>query len=270
MLGRTVDTSREAGLSRKVEVTVSCVVPAFNAARYIGETLDSVLAQTSPPDEVIVVDDGSTDGTLSVVERFGSAVRLLRRERGGAAAARNSGIEAAVGRFIALVDSDDLWHPEKIERQLGRFRQRPDLEISVTRFEDFWSPEAESRPVRRRTEGRPTPGYAIPTMLARKSVFDRVGPYDARRRVGENVDWWLRAAKAEVIVDLLPDVLVFRRLHSANTTRTAAGLIRDALFGLVKEELEYQRSEGESLLARLPGIRDALPAQATSPVRDAP
>jgi glycosyltransferase involved in cell wall biosynthesis len=104
---------------------VSVVIPAYNRERLIGAAIDSVLAQTYREVEVIVVDDGSKDRTCEVVERYGAPVRLVRQANGGAAAARNTGFRHARGEFVALLDSDDVWHPWKLEAQVRLLRARP-------------------------------------------------------------------------------------------------------------------------------------------------
>jgi glycosyltransferase involved in cell wall biosynthesis len=98
--------------------TVSVVIPAYNAEAYLREALDSVFAQTRPPDEVVVVDDGSTDRTSEVAASYGDRVRLLRQPNRGEAAARNAGVLAARGALIAFLDADDTWLPRYLESQL--------------------------------------------------------------------------------------------------------------------------------------------------------
>src|SRR2546426_10667200 len=96
------------------ESLISCIVPVFNGERYLHETLNSILAQTYRPLEIIVADDGSTDGTRTIVASYGQQVRYLWQLNAGPAAARNLGLTAAKGEFIAFLDADDLWHPEKL------------------------------------------------------------------------------------------------------------------------------------------------------------
>ena len=117
---------------------ISCIVPAYNGERYLGQTIDSILGQTYRPIEVIVVDDGSTDRTADVAAGYGAPVRLISQPNAGPAAARNTGIEAARGVFLAFLDSDDLWHEEKLERQMQRFAARPELDYCVTHIRNFW------------------------------------------------------------------------------------------------------------------------------------
>ena len=111
---------------------VSVVIPAYNCERYLGRAIRSVLAQTYPRIECIVVDDGSTDGTAEVIDRFGSAVRAIRQENGGAAAARNAGIRTATGRYIAFLDADDYWLRNKLELQIHILEKNPDLVLIST------------------------------------------------------------------------------------------------------------------------------------------
>jgi glycosyltransferase involved in cell wall biosynthesis len=112
---------------------ISCIVPVFNGEKYLGEALDSILKQTYRPLEIIVADDGSTDGTTAVTARYGKQIRYLRQDNAGASTARNFGLNAARGEFVAFLDADDLWHLEKLERQMARFETRPELDLSVTR-----------------------------------------------------------------------------------------------------------------------------------------
>src|SRR5919201_1733113 len=110
-----------------VNPTVSVVIAVYNGARWIAETLDSVLAQSFPRFEVIVVDDGSTDATPAVAASYGDRVRYLRQDNGGQPSARNAGIRAARGSYIAFVDADDLWVPTKLQMQVDFLARQPSL-----------------------------------------------------------------------------------------------------------------------------------------------
>ncbi|MBI5202595.1 MAG: glycosyltransferase family 2 protein [Elusimicrobia bacterium] len=115
------------------EPTVSVVIPAYNAASFIEKTLDTVRAQTYRDWEVVLVDDGSTDGTADVVEKYlakhGMPGRCIRQPNGKIAAARNAGMKAARGRYIALLDHDDLWRPEKLETVMAEFEKHPEADL---------------------------------------------------------------------------------------------------------------------------------------------
>jgi glycosyltransferase involved in cell wall biosynthesis len=222
---------------------ISCIVPVYNGERYLAEALDSILAQSYRPLEILVVDDGSTDRTPAVIASYGSAVRALRQANLGHAAARNRGIAAAEGAFLAFLDADDRWHPAKLERQMARFTARPELEASVTQVQNFWIPElqAEAERYRHRRYGQPLPGYALGTLLARRALFEQIGQTDASLRHGDDFEWFLRAQQHGATIELIPEVLVYRRLHRANRSRRHADESRAEYVDLLKAHLDRQR-----------------------------
>lgn len=223
---------------------VSCIIPVFNGEAYLGEALESVFTQTLLPAEVIVVDDGSTDGTRDVIDRFGGRIRYVRQDNRGPAAARNHGIALATGPLLAFLDADDLWLPPKLDRQAQRFAERNDLQVSVTQVRNFWIEElrAEAEAMHdHRLAAAALPGYVPQTMLARRDVFARVGPFDERLRIGEDTDWFLRATDLGTVMELLPEVLVRRRLHRTNLSRSDAEL-QNNLADAVWRSLQRRRA----------------------------
>ena len=220
---------------------ISCIVPVFNGERYLAEALDSILAQTWRPLEVIVVDDGSTDGTAHIAAGYGAEASYLHQANAGPAAARNRGLDAAAGEFIAFLDADDLWHKEKLARQMARFEARPELELCLSHLQHFWEPEMKDEEDRLRDHrfSKPLPGYAIQAILARRTLFDAVGRFDPALRMGEDVDWFLRSADRGTVTEMLPDVLTFRRLHASNMSREAT--VFDALPRIFKASLDRRR-----------------------------
>jgi glycosyltransferase involved in cell wall biosynthesis len=223
---------------------ISCIVPVYNGATYLAEAIDSIFAQSYTPVEVLVVDDGSTDATPEVIAGYGDRIRSLRQENAGPAAARNRGLAAARGELIAFLDADDLWHPDKLRRQLDRLRTRSEVGISLTMIQNFWiealSHEAERR--RGRKETLPVPGYVSCCMLARREVFERVGPFEAGRQHAEHVEWFARARAAGIVDELLPEVLVYRRIHHGNRSRHLAQQSRDEHLALLKSLLDARRA----------------------------
>ncbi len=117
-----------------MSITVSVVIPAYNAGKSLGRAIDSVLAQTHHPDEIIVVDDGSTDNTADVAHGYGDKVRFIRQENAGASVARNTGIEAAASEWIAFLDADDEWLPRKLKLQTEHLQRNPDLVWTTGNF----------------------------------------------------------------------------------------------------------------------------------------
>jgi glycosyltransferase involved in cell wall biosynthesis len=222
---------------------VSCIVPVLDGERYLRESLDSILGQTYAPLEAIVADDGSTDGTAALVAAYGDRVRYLFQPNAGPAAACNLGLGAARGEFVAFLAADDLWHPEKLARQMARFAARPELDLSLAHLSNFWMPEVaeEARRFEHERLARPVPGYTCVTLLARRALFERVGGFDPALQHGVDFEWFLRAGEHGAVMELLPDVLVFRRLHRDNRSRRLAADSRDTFVRLVKHSLDRRR-----------------------------
>ncbi len=138
---------------------VSCIGPVFNGERFVAETIESIFAQTYRSIEVLVVNDGSTDGTAKVPEGFGELIRMIHQGNAGQAAARNHGLKAAKGDFIAFQDADDLWLPDKLEIQMKYLEAHPDAGLCTCLMENFWVPELaeEAERFKDTTHARPYP-----------------------------------------------------------------------------------------------------------------
>jgi glycosyltransferase involved in cell wall biosynthesis len=222
---------------------VSCIVPVFNGERYLAEALDSILAQSYRPLEIIVADDGSTDGTPAVVASYGDRVRYESQPTAGPAATRNLGLRTARGAFVAFLDADDLWHPEKLARQMARFDARPEIGVCVTHVQNFWIPDLteEERRFRGHRRAEALPGYYTSTLLARRSVFDTVGQFNPALWHSDATEWFLRATEHGAVVELLPEVLTYHRLHHSNLSRREGEACRQEFVQLVKGSLERRR-----------------------------
>ena len=163
---------------------ISCIIPVFNGEVYLAEALESVLAQTYQPLEVIVVDDGSTDGTAEVAGHFRSRITYIRQSNQGSASAKNAGMNAARGEFYAFLDSDDIWDPEKLRRQIDHLQERPETDLCFTRFQHFWVPELaeEEKRYQGHPMSQPLSAYLVSSLLARHTVFETHGQFDSGRR----------------------------------------------------------------------------------------
>jgi glycosyltransferase involved in cell wall biosynthesis len=226
---------------------VSCIVPYFNGERYVDEALQSILAQTHRPIEIIVIDDGSTDGSADVIRRYGDAVRYHRQDNGGPAAACNTGLARARGEFIAFLEQDDLWMPDKTRRQLTEFDADPTLEYCVGHAQNFWVAELAADAERYRDRPamvEPVPGYVVQTLMARQQVFERVGRFDEALRFACASDWFMRAAECGAVGRLIPDVVTRRRLHEHNFSRRNRAASHDEFLRVVKAMLDRRR-QGE-------------------------
>lgn len=191
---------------------LSVIVPAFNAAATLGATLASIRAQTRPPDEILVVDDGSTDDTPAIAAGL-PGVQVLRRANGGVAAALNHGIAAASGDLLACLDADDLWTADALAVHAGHLAAEPACDASVGRVEEFVCPTL-APDIAARFQPRPAQaGWLSGATVLRRSLVDRSGPFDAALRFGFWIDWVDRARRAGGRFDLLPALVLRRRLH---------------------------------------------------------
>jgi len=201
--------------------TVSAIIAVHNGANYLRESIESMLAQTVPLDEIIVVDDGSTDNTAVIARSFGGVVRVVSQPNAGQAAAAAHGISLATGTCIAINDHDDLWVPEKQEWQLAALAAEPSLELVYGLCEQFVSPELGAEEQRRFAPPSPIlPGALLQAALVRRSAFDRVGPINSTLRGAGAAEWIGRALEAGVTRHMLDQVVLRRRLHPANYGRT--------------------------------------------------
>jgi glycosyltransferase involved in cell wall biosynthesis len=223
-------------------MTITCIVPVYNGERFLAEALTSVLDQGHPDLEVLVVNDGSTDGTLDVLAGFEDRVRVLHQEHLGCAAARNLGLREARGELIAFQDADDLWMPGKMERQEARFETRPELELCVGVVQNFWMEEVatEGHAYAGHRFSEPIPGFLLSALVARRSLFHRVGEFDTDLWRGSDTDWFLRAREAGAVEEALPHLLAKRRLHLGNLTRGDLAS-RDSLLLSMKKSLDRRR-----------------------------
>jgi glycosyltransferase involved in cell wall biosynthesis len=196
---------------------ISVMIGAYNAGPYLGEAIDSVFAQTHRPLELIVVDDGSEDGTGEVAQKYGERLHYVRQERGGSGAARNRAAELARGDYFAFLDADDRFTPNKLELQLAALCADPQLDMVFGHVREFVSPElAPDIRAQIREPSVVAPWLAPNLMLARRASFDRVGPFATDLRVGVTVDWFARAQEARLTSLVLPEVVLERRLHAGN------------------------------------------------------
>jgi glycosyltransferase involved in cell wall biosynthesis len=211
--------------------SITVAIPVYQAERFIAETLESVLAQTHPPDEVIVVDDGSTDGTARELERFRERIRVIRQPNGGCAAAFNTAFREARCDFVAECGADDVWEPRKLERQIQALMRHPQIDVAFGLARLFGSAEgcwgmpaddASSGILEPRAFGRTmylTNRVCPSTLLIRRSLYERLGPFAEREEMAtEDYEYWMRALHAGAVFHYDPEVLVRYRRHDANAS----------------------------------------------------
>jgi glycosyltransferase involved in cell wall biosynthesis len=225
------------------ESLISCIIPVYNGERYLRESLDSILTQTYRPLEIIVADDGSTDETPNVAQSYERAITYVQQANAGYWAAKNLGLSVAHGEFIAFLDVDDLWHSEKLARQIFRLEERSEIDLCFTRFQNFWMPELAEE--ERRYEGqflsRPQSAWSISTLLVRRAVFERFGDFHDGTRGLENMSWFLRAAGQGAVIEVLADILMYRRFNVESFMRRGRAEVFDNFLPILKEWRDYQR-----------------------------
>ena len=224
-----------------VPIPVSVIIPTYNRAGLVQEAVASVLAQTWRDFELLVVDDGSTDGTVEALAPYASRLRLLRREsRGGVSAARNTGIAAARGEWLAFLDSDDLWRPEKLARQLAYLAAHPDLQLCQT--EETWVRRGlrVNQPLTHRKVGGRIFFASLERCLVSPSavilhrrLLEQHGGFDEDLPAAEDYDLWLRLSW-RYEVGLLPEPLIIKRGGHADQLSGQWGLDRYRIRALVK------------------------------------
>ncbi len=231
---------------------VSVIIPTHNRWPMLRDAVDSVLAQTVGGYEIIVVDDGSTDETPRRLRDYGERLTVLTQTRQGVAAARNLGTRRASGTYLAFLDSDDLWHPRKLQHQLDFMQQNPDVEICQT--DEIWIRNGV-RVNPRRKHRKPSGDIFRPSLelclvspsavMMRRELFERIGGFDESFPVCEDYDLWLRISK-DTEVPLIPEDLVTKRGgHADQLSRSTWGFDRfrvQALGNLIDAGLDAKKA----------------------------
>lgn len=223
---------------------VSCIVPVWNGERYVAAAIESILSQDRVPDEIVIVDDGSTDDTPAILESFGAALRVVRIDNGGAPRALNVGIAASTGDVLTFCDADDLLASGAIALRLPVLVDEA-IDAVFGSVEQFLSPDLPPDPASRiRFASGPRRAELSGTMLCRRSVFARFGPFDERRRAGHFVAWFASARRAGIRTTTIDDVVLRRRLHETNMSRTTGREGNRDLLAVVREH--HRRRSGSA------------------------
>jgi glycosyltransferase involved in cell wall biosynthesis len=199
------------------EPTVTAAISVRDGEAYLAEAIESALAQSRPCDQVVVVDNGSTDGSAAIAAGYGPPVELVTEPRPGIGPARNAAVAAAGGDFVAFLDADDLWQADKTERQLAAFVARPELQLVFGHVRQFASPDlpaAEAAALRVPAESQP--GLHIGAMLARRAAIEAIGPWAEDVRISDGLTFLLRARELGLAQEMLEETVTLRRVHGAN------------------------------------------------------
>ena len=234
-------------------VRVDVVIPCHNAERFLAAAIESVLEQEVENLRVIVVDDGSTDRSAAVVRAFGTPVEYHVQPHGGAAAARNTGVQLATADLLAFLDADDLWTPGSLARRLAALDQHSSVDGVFGMVEQFLDAELPPSDVESiRHDPRPQAVRLIGTMLVRRASFLRVGLFDPGFAVGETIDWCARADAMGMSFSTIPHVVLRRRIHRSNLGRQEQSQRRDYL-RVLKSALDRRNAATHSAANQLAG-----------------
>jgi glycosyltransferase involved in cell wall biosynthesis len=223
---------------------VSAIIPVHNGAAHLADGLRSILAQTRPPDEIIVVDDGSTDGSAALAKQVAPLATVITQAQQGPALARNTGVAAARHEFIALLDHDDLWPAERTERLLAAAAANPAAGIICGRTEmAAASPGVTLDQRMLRANGTNIP-FLFSSELVRRTVWTELGGMDPGRDHAEDTDLYLRIVEAGVPVAFIETTTLIYRQHGNNRSR-AVEQSQAALLGSLRASLLRRRAAGE-------------------------
>jgi hypothetical protein len=247
--------------------TVSVIIASYQAAAWVADAVRSALEQTDPPDEVIVCDDGSTDGTAGVLAQFGDAITVIRQENRGEAGARNTAARAASGDVLAILDADDVFVPERLARIRDTFAARPDLDVVTT---DAWI-ELDGRRIRRAYDA----GYRFPVEGQRRAILRdnfvfgicavrrplvvAAGGYDEAIRFATDWDLWLRLILDGARVGCLMEPLAHYRLQRGSLSSRLASMHagRVAILSKAGRRSDLSDEERAELVRTLHGFQVA-------------
>jgi glycosyltransferase involved in cell wall biosynthesis len=199
---------------------ISIIMPTYNRAEYISEALDSIKRQTFKDYEIIVIDDGSTDNTKEIVETY-KGIRYMYLDHGGIAWARNTAVKAARGKWLAFLDSDDLWVDDKLQKQVDYIKAHPDCRIVYSDFKNFTDIPEEELTERQKELLRSDISWYLPSALVDTRLFDEIGLFDKAKEPNDDTDWNFRLKFYRVDMGhCIHEVLYLRRVHSSNISST--------------------------------------------------
>jgi glycosyltransferase involved in cell wall biosynthesis len=210
---------------------VSVIVSVYNGEDFLPEALHSIRQQDCHPMEILVVDDGSTDGTARIAADFKDGIRYVHQPNQGPAAARNHGLRLARGEVICFLDADDLWPTDKLARQLA-FTGAPPV----------W-----------REVAAPWLSFLLGSAVFRRRVFEKVGVFDETLRYGEDHDWFLRARESGASLLVMPEVALLYRLHAENMTH-GKNAVDLQFLRVLKRSLDRRRQNAPGVAQSLPSV----------------
>ena len=212
---------------------ISVVVVTYNRAQFLKDALDSIKRQTFKDYEIILVDDGSTDNTKEIVEMY-EGIRYIYQEHSCISKARNTALKAAKGKWIATLDSDDLWKKDKLRKQIDYVRTHPDCRIVFTLFRNFTDIPEDKLDGQQQTLLQTVIDWCLPTALIDISLFDEIGQFDEAMEFSEDTDWIFRLKFYRINVEhCVDEVLYLRRIHTSNISTSQKDVYDEELRKIV-------------------------------------
>lgn len=222
---------------------VSVLIPVYNCEAFLGSALDSVLAQTYTDYEIVVVDDGSTDGTAAVAAGY-AQVRLIRNGHHGISASRNLAIDNARGEFIAFLDGDDLWTPDKLEKQIAYMDSHPESQIVFTDAKNFFDGDPDTMSDRQRELLNANLDLYLASSLIRTDLFRKYGNFREDLHHGEDTEWVMRIGACGIkLREYLHEDLYLRRIHDNNISLSHGSVHQSEALSLMAAAIRRARKK---------------------------
>jgi len=226
--------------ARSENPLVSVILAVKNGERYLEEAIESVRRSTYRPIEIILVDGRSTDDTARIAGSF-NEIRYILQKEDGVADAYNIGIDEARGEFVAFISCDDIWDADKLKLQIGHLLAHPEIEYVIAKVEFFLQKGCViPAGFRRELLDSPRVAYIMETLAARKRLFKRIGKFDTSYPIAEDVDWYSRAKDMNIPMALIPEVLVYKRVHDKNISCNTV-LNNQQLLRALKQSLDRKK-----------------------------
>ena len=224
------------------EPTITAAIAVHNGEAYLAEAIESILGQSRPCEQVVVVDNDSTDGSGEIARRYGSPVEVAFEPRRGIGPARNAAVRAAHGEFVAFLDADDLWQVEKTALQLAAFEADSELQLAFGHVRQFVSPDLSAEQAAALgVPPDPQPGAYMGAMLARRSALNAIGPWPEDIKVSDGLTFMLRARELGLRQTMLSETVTMRRVHGENHSIHNRGE-RAEFARLLKQSLDRRRA----------------------------
>lgn len=226
-------------MSRKISVIMS----VYNGEKYLEEAIDSVLGQSYPNKEIIVVNDGSTDRTQAILEKLSTKIISIHQENRGLGSGRNTAINIATGEYFSFLDCDDQWTQDKLLVQMNAMEVAYEEDPLIFSYvQQFICPSmTEQEQAKISVDTSFLPGYIAGTLLISKRRFHQVGYFCTKKIVGEFIDWYLRAQEMRLPMQLLSHLALLRRVHQSNMGRNGKEYPQNSYLHILKESLDRRR-----------------------------